>query len=184
MTDRRSRRIKPSNTRSCAFDNWLAVRRPVVGEMMIQKSRWLSDETMVKNANIPFGLGWDIHVVSDYPGARPGHHMTTERLTRMVRDMTGRGFGEFAGISIRHEQTLSYVIAVSRSFKGEAVTVDRMIEVIAHESSHVADYMFSAGELQPCTETRAYTIDWLVGMAGAAVLPKLWGSLELTRSAQ
>lgn len=150
---------------------------------MIKKSRWISEETMVKNPNIPFGLGWDVHVVSDYPNARPEHRMSTERLEKMVHSMTGRDFSQLAGISIRHEETFSYVIAISRQFKGEAVSVGRMIEVIAHECSHVADCMFSAGELQPCTETRAYTIDWLVGMAGAAILPDLWGCLMLPRPA-
>lgn len=147
------------------------------------KSRWLSEETMVKNSNIPFGLGWDIHVVSDYPEARSGHFVPTDRLGRMVHSMTGRNFEDLAGIAIRHEDTLSYVIAISRGYKKEDVTIGRMIEVISHECSHVADQLFSAGELVPCTETRAYTVDWLVGMVGAAVLPKLWTALSLPAEA-
>lgn len=147
------------------------------------KDRWLSEETMVKNPNIPFGLGWDVHVVSDYPDSRPGHRMSTARLHAMVKAMTDRDFSLYAGITIKYEPTQSYVVAISRSHNGVGVSVGRMLEVITHESSHVADYMFAAGELQPCTETRAYTIDWLVGMAGAAVLPKLWSNQELPYSA-
>lgn len=146
-------------------------------------NRWLSEETMVKNPNIPFGLGWDIHVVSDYPGARAGHFVSTDHLHCMVSAMTGRAFVDFAGISIKYEETHSYVIAISRSFKGDDVTIGRLIEVISHECSHVADYMFTAAELVPCTETRAYTVDWLVGMTGAAVLPKLWSVSSLPAKA-
>lgn len=138
------------------------------------KDRWLSEETMVKNSNTPFGLGWDVHVLTDHPEARQGHFVSTGRLYRMVQAVTGRDSGEFAAISIKYEATQSYVIVIFRSNAGVDVTPGRVIELICHECSHVADCMFSAGELVPCTETRAYTIDWLVRMAGAAVLPALW----------
>lgn len=148
--------------------------------MRTSKYRWLSERTQVKNSNIPFGLGWDVHFLSDYPGACAGHFLPTQRLHAMVKSMTGRDFDSFAGITISHEETKSLVIVVARGMSREDVTIGRLLEVTAHECSHAADQLFARCEIVPCTELRAYTTDWLFGMCGAALLPELWAPRTLT----
>lgn len=54
------------------------------------------------------------------------------------------------------------------------VSDGRMIELIAHECCHTVDYIADRAGVKFCTESRAYTLDWLVGRTSQVVLPHLW----------
>lgn len=43
------------------------------------------------------------------------------------------------------------------------VTKTRLIELIVHECSHAVDEWFKGTRVRPCTEVRAYYLDWVVG---------------------
>lgn len=49
----------------------------------------------------------------------------------------------------------------------------RVIELIAHESSHMVDTWFTRAAIVPCTELRAYYLDWLVGKIVECCYPSL-----------
>lgn len=126
----------------------------------------------------PLSLGYRIHLVTDVPTARNGFRKTVslidELLAAQKRDYSGS-----SGVAVDYGDAKVYLIIIRASESGVAVFPGRLIELVAHECSHIVDYAFSNASIVGCTETRAYMLDWLVGKTVNAVLPHLWEPLAL-----
>lgn len=119
-------------------------------------------------------LGYSIHVLTDNVDAAPGFRKETELIREFICETSGPEHAGSSGYSLRFDKSCLYVIVIMSQECGTKVADGRMVELIAHECSHIVDYIADMTCVKPCTETRAYTLDWLVGKVTHAVLPHLW----------
>lgn len=134
----------------------------------------------VMNSDWSLSLGFTIHVLTDNVEAVAKHRRTREQLDEFIRETATPNHVGSSGVSLQFNDSRKYVIIVGSVEAGCRVTDGRMVEIIAHECSHVVDYIADVAALKLCTETRAYTLDWLVGKTAQVVLPHMWGSERLS----
>lgn len=140
----------------------------------------LFDGSKLFGPDWPLSLGFSGHLVTDAPGARVGFRKDAKLIDELLAAQKG-DYSKSCGAALEYNdaQARIYLIVIRARQDGTAVMPGRLIELIAHECSHVVDYVFSNAGIVGCTETRAYTMDWLVGKAVNAVLPQLWEPLLL-----
>lgn len=119
-------------------------------------------------------LGYSIHVLTDNVDAAPGFRKDAELIREFICETSGPEHAGSSGYSLRFDRSRQYVIIIMSQEEGSKVADGRMVELIAHECSHIVDYIAELTRAKPCTESRAYTLDWLVGKVTHAVLPHLW----------
>lgn len=126
----------------------------------------------------PLSLGYRIHLITDSPIAKTGFRKDSVLIDELLAAQK-TDHSDSQGLACEYSDGKVYLIVIRASENGSAVLPGRLIELIVHECSHVVDYVFSNTSVKACTETRAYTMDWLVGKAINAVLPHLWESPAL-----
>lgn len=137
------------------------------------------DGSEIFNSDWPLSLGYRGHIITDTPTARVGVRKDTQLIDELFASQK-RDLGKSCGVAMEYDDVRVYLIVIRASQDGTAVLPGRLIELIAHECSHVVDYVFANSGIVGCTETRAYMMDWLVGKAVNAVLPHLWEPLLLS----
>lgn len=124
-------------------------------------------------------LGYTIHVLTDNVDAAAGFRKDASMIRSFISETSGPDHAGSSGYSLRFDASRKYVIIIMSSEGEMKVSEGRMIELVAHECSHIVDYIAEMTCAKPCTETRAYTLDWLVGKVTHAVLPHLWDLKKL-----
>lgn len=133
----------------------------------------LLKQTVLIETDWPMSLGYRICVLTDNPCAKPENHVQTSDLRGLLAQLGASG--NYSGISMRLDgDDRLHLIAIFCSEGGIRVHDGRLVELIAHECSHVVDHIEELAHSKMCTETRAYTLDWLVGRACGAVMPYLF----------
>lgn len=130
--------------------------------------------TEVIGTDWPLSLGYTVHVMTDRPAALCAVRKSEQDMDFFAIKTCGEGLETARGLSCALDKRRQYVIMIRATEDGVAVAAGRLIEIIVHECSHIVDYICQRTHAVPCTETRAYLIDWLVGRVCASVMPELW----------
>lgn len=143
------------------------------------KLRRLLERTALIGTDWPMSLGYRICVLTDNPDARPENHVQTSDLRGLLKELGGPD--DCSGVYMRLDTNKRlHLIAIFCTEGGERVRDGRLVELVAHECSHVVDSVQELTHAKMCTETRAYTLDWLVGRTCGAVMPHLFGAALLS----
>lgn len=132
--------------------------------------------TEIMGTDWSLSLGYSIHVMTDNVDADSGFRKSEDTIREFICEASTPEHAGSSGCSLQFDNSRKYVIIVMSTEAGVKVPDGRMVELIAHECSHIVDYVAAKTCAVPCTETRAYTLDWLVGKVARAVLPHLWAS--------
>lgn len=82
-----------------------------------------------------------------------------EEEMRTPEALMDKLIGPWEGRCLRFDEDQRIYIMI-----GHQVSKVRFIELATHECSHAVDYFFETCDLErPCTELRAYYLDWIVG---------------------
>lgn len=130
--------------------------------------------TQIVGSDWPFSLGFTIHVMTDNVDADAGHRKSADLIREFISETASPEHAGSSGYSLQFDNSRQYVVIIMSTEADVRVSDGRMIELIAHECSHIVDYVSKQTCMTPCTETRAYTLDWLVGKVTQVVLPHLW----------
>lgn len=116
--------------------------------------------SLVCSVDHPLSLGYEVIIVSNWRGLRRKHRVSQEILTTHFGTHIGA-----CGLCATWNSPFRLIsIIIDGNEDGKPIRVDRFLELVAHEVSHVVDVLLgNAGITEVDTELRAYYVDWIVG---------------------
>lgn len=111
---------------------------------------------LIVDTNHPFSVGYSIYLKTNH-SAFPEHMRCSDEEMELCLGKENKCEALFASF----EDNKAHCIFIP-SICGESIL--RVVELVIHEVSHLVDSIFELTRVTPCTETRAYMMDWLCGL--------------------
>lgn len=110
---------------------------------------------VVINPDHPLSLGWSLCLYTDSRFFKKKYRVSSKVIAKHVDDMRSA-----CAIHSRFDRLRVATLAFP-SYGHD--NLNRLHELIIHEVSHEVDALFETACVKPCTEVRAYHMDWMCG---------------------